>query len=65
MIEEFPKQHPLYKIINKNNINVSYSCMPNIKQTINAHNNRILEKQKQQNKTSKKTATAEKKKVVH
>jgi len=38
MNEQFPKQHPPYKIINKNNIKVSY-------------NNRILEKQKQQNKT--------------
>jgi len=38
--------------------------MPNIKQTINAHNNRLLEKQKQQNKTPGKNANAEKKKVV-
>jgi len=34
--------------------------MPNIKQTINAHSNKILEKQKQQNKTSSKTTTAKK-----
>jgi len=47
MNEEFPKQDPLYKIINKNNIKVSYSCMQNIKQTIKAHNKKILDKQKQ------------------
>jgi len=63
MIEEFPKQHPLYKMINKNNIKVSYSCMPNIKQTINAHNNRLLEKQKQQKKPPEKLQLQRKRKL--
>jgi len=35
--------------------------MPNIKQTINAHNNRILEKQKQQNKTPRKNCNCREK----
>jgi len=61
MNEEFPKQYPLYKTINKNNIKVSYSCMPNIKQTINAHNNTILEKQKQQNTTPRKNCNCREK----
>jgi len=42
-------QHATTKIVNKNNIKVSYSCMPKIKQTINAHNYRLLKKRKQQN----------------
>jgi len=61
MNEEFLKQHPIYKIINKNYIKVSYSCMPNKKQTINAHNNRIIETQKQQNKTLKKSCNCREK----
>ena len=40
--EEFPKGHPLYPVINKNNIKVSYRCMPNMSQIINSHNRKIL-----------------------
>ena len=38
----FPKNHPLHKIINKNTIKISYRCMPNLKQHINKHNSQIL-----------------------
>ena len=38
----FNKDHPLNKIFNKNTINLSYSCMPNIKTIINRHNKKIL-----------------------
>ena len=41
----FPKQHKFYKIFNKNNIKVSYSCMPNMKAVINKHNKKILASQ--------------------
>jgi len=61
MNEEFAKQHQLYKIINKNNIRVTYSCMPNIKQT---NNNRLLEKQKQQNKTPRKKLQLQRKRKL-
>ena len=36
--EKFPAKHPLLKIFNHNTVKVSYSCMPNIKQTIDRHN---------------------------
>ena len=36
--DEFPAGHPLHKIFNRNTVKISYSCMPNIKQTIDGHN---------------------------
>lgn len=44
--EEFPKNHPLHKIINRNTVKVSYSCMTNIKGIIQKHNTNIIRKQK-------------------
>ena len=29
--EEFPKNHPLHKIFNRNTVKISYSCIPNLK----------------------------------
>jgi hypothetical protein len=40
----FTKKHRLYKIFNRNNIKLSYSCMPNLKQTISNHNRKLLTK---------------------
>ena len=40
--EEFPKNHPLHKIFNRNTVKISYSCMPNLKQKIDGHNKSIL-----------------------
>ena len=40
--EEFPADHPLHKIFNCNTVKISYSCMPNIKQTIDGHNKSTL-----------------------
>ena len=37
----FPKNHKFHKIFNKNNVKVSYSCMPNMKAVINMHNTKI------------------------
>ena len=42
----FPANNKLYKIINKNTIKLSYSCMSNIKQSIANHNRSILSKEK-------------------
>ena len=42
--DHFNENHPLHKIFNKNTINLSYSCMPNIKTIINRHNRKVLEK---------------------
>ena len=38
----FPTSHKYHTIFNKNTIKVSYSCLPNIKSIITAHNKRIL-----------------------
>ena len=40
--EEFPRNHPLHKIFNRNTVKISYSCMPNLKQKIDGHNKSIL-----------------------
>lgn len=40
--KHFPSNHRLHKIFNKNNIKLSYSCMPNMKSIINAHNATIM-----------------------
>ena len=45
--KHFPQGHKLHKIFNKNTVKVSYSCMPNIKSIINAHNKKVLSPQQQ------------------
>ena len=40
--KHFPPRSKLYKLFNRNNVKVSYSCMPNMKSIINAHNRQIL-----------------------
>ena len=42
----FPENNKLYKIINKNTIKLSYSCMSNTEQRIANHNKAILCKEK-------------------
>ena len=39
----FPKDGPLGKIFNRNNLKISYSACPNMKQIISAHNRKVLE----------------------
>ena len=34
----FPAGHKLRKILNRNTLKLSYSCMPNVQQIINGHN---------------------------
>ena len=40
--KHFPRHHKFHKIFNKNNVKVSYSCMPNMKSIINMHNRKII-----------------------
>ena len=40
--ECFPRGHALRPIFNRNTLKLSYSCMPNVKSTIDAHNRRLL-----------------------
>ena len=41
--KHFPKDNKLSKIFNKNTIKVSYSCLPNVKQTISSNKNLLLQ----------------------
>ena len=38
----FPQNHKFRKIFNRNNLKVSYSCLPNMASIISAHNKKIL-----------------------
>ena len=40
--KNFPKKHRLSKLFNRNNLKVSYSCLPNIANIISSHNKSIL-----------------------
>ena len=40
--KHFPTRHKLHKLFNRNNVKISYSCLPNIKSIINSHNRKIL-----------------------
>ena len=40
--ETFHKNHPLYKICNRNTLKVSYRAMPNMKAELSKHNNNVL-----------------------
>ena len=39
--KNFPTNHPLRKIINRNTVKISYRCMPNMKTKISSHNFRV------------------------
>ena len=43
--KHFPKTHQLHKLLNCNNVKVSYSSLPNFKSVINGHNKDILNEQ--------------------
>ena len=42
LAKHFPPYHRLHKVCNKNNIKVSYSCMPNMAAIISKHNKKLL-----------------------
>ena len=41
--KHFPPNHRLHKIINRNNVKISYCRMPNVKSIISSHNRKLLE----------------------
>ena len=41
--KHFTPDHALYKIFNKNTLKISYSCMPNMKSILNAHNRKLVD----------------------
>ena len=42
VVESFPAGHSLQQIFNRNTLKISYSCMPNMKSAIDAHNHKIM-----------------------
>ena len=40
--KHFPKHHKYHKLFNRNNVKLSYSCMPNMEATIRSHNSKLL-----------------------
>ena len=58
--KHFPPNHRLHKIINRNNVKISYCCMPNVKSIISSHNRKLLDSNI--NHIQHRPATAEKKK---
>ena len=44
--KHFPKTNKLHKIFNRNNVKVSYSCLPVFANMIKSRNNRILTEEK-------------------
>ena len=47
--KHFPGHHKLHKVINKNNVKVSYSCMPSVSSHISSHNITTLKKFRSKN----------------
>ncbi|GFN85131.1 inositol hexakisphosphate and diphosphoinositol-pentakisphosphate kinase 2 [Plakobranchus ocellatus] len=60
----FPKTNILHKVINRNTIKISYSCMPNVKSIITAHNKSVLAQKKTPEQKAPHNATAETEKPV-
>ena len=54
----FPTKNKLHKILNKNTVKLSYSCMQNMKQIISSHNKSVFESIKKKEKNKEKLATA-------
>ena len=44
LYKSFPPGHQLHKLLNKNTVKLSYSCMPNVQQIISSHNKRVANK---------------------
>lgn len=40
-----PRGHPLYPLLNRHTVKVSYSTMPNLQKKVNNHNKKILEEE--------------------
>ena len=59
--KSFPPGHKLHKLLNQNSIKLSYSCMPNVKQIISAHNSSVTKKNNNQD-SNKKTCNCRNKK---
>jgi hypothetical protein len=45
--QNFPANHPLRKVINRNTVKISYRCMPNFKRKISNHNFKIQKEEEE------------------
>ena len=63
--ECFPKNIKLHKIIHKNTIKLSYSCMANMRQKIDNHNREIMSNGGERGRNLLEPAIAETKHYVH
>ena len=52
--KHFPKHHKLRKVFNRNNVKVSYSCMPSMERVIDGHNSCILKRNRREDESKKK-----------
>ena len=43
-----PRGHPLYPLLNRHTVKVSYSTMPNLQKKVNNHNKKILEEEEEE-----------------
>ena len=57
----FPSHHKLHKILNRNNVKVSYSCMPNVASHISSHNIKMLQNSKPSENQQSKNCNCQKK----
>ena len=51
----FPSHHRLHKIINRNTVKISYSCMRNMTSHISSHNKKIVQEYKKSQHPNPKT----------
>ena len=62
--KHFGKNNKYHKILNRNNIKISYSCMGNMKSIITAHNRKLLsEKNEPQSEKQKKNCNCQKRRI--
>ena len=59
----FPTSNSLHKIFNKNTINLSYSCMPNLEVIIESDNKRKMQAEKQSKQESERKCNCQKSRV--
>ena len=55
MDRNFPPHHRLHKIINRNTVKISYSCMPNMASHISSHNKSTIQESKKSQHLNPKT----------
>ena len=42
LINSSPRHHKFHKLLNRNNVDLSYNCMPSMKNVIQKHNSKVI-----------------------